>query len=154
MHLAVYHPAIPQNTGNLGRLCVGFSAHLHIIGPCFFDFSDKALRRAGLDYWPHLDWTLHEDDEAFLDWLGDRQPWLITKFASIRFDQADYQSDDVLLVGNENSGLPESWHDRWPDRRIAIPMSGPIRSFNQANAAAMVIGMATSRSGGFDHWQP
>ncbi|MFC1491993.1 tRNA (cytidine(34)-2'-O)-methyltransferase, partial [Nitrospinota bacterium] len=69
LHVALYQPAIPQNTGNIGRLCVGMGAHLHIIQPTAFDLSDNMVRRAGLHYWPNLTHTLHDDADAFLDWL-------------------------------------------------------------------------------------
>ena len=81
LHVALFQPIIPPNTGNIARQCVGMGAALHLIGPLGFDLSDKAVRRAGLDYWEHLDLTVHEDREAFLDWLGDREPWLVTKEA-------------------------------------------------------------------------
>src|SRR5580658_4279346 len=116
MDLALYQPQIPGNTGNIGRMCVGLNTHLHIIGPCAFDFSTKALRRAGLDYWQHLTWTLHPGPEDFMVWLAGRQPWLIPKFGRERFDQAPFQADDVLIFGNEVLGLPDSWHERWPER--------------------------------------
>lgn len=154
LHVALYQPSIPPNTGNIGRLCVGMGAHLHVIGPCAFDFSDKALRRAGLDYWPHLQWTLHPDPGAFLEWLGDRRIWLVTKFAGHRFDRAPYAAGDVLLLGNEVTGIPREWHERWPQQGVAIPMFGPIRSYNQANAAAMVLAQAMRTIGSFDAWQP
>lgn len=152
LQLAIYHPAIPQNTGNLGRLCVGMDAHLHIIGPCAFDFSDKALRRAGLDYWPHLQWTMHDDEQAFERWLDGREPWLISKYGQQRYDKASYHDDDILILGNENHGLPRTWHQRWPQRTIAIPLRGAIRSFNVANAGAMVLACASAQCGAFDHW--
>lgn len=150
MHVALYQPQVPPNTGNIGRLCVGMQAELHIIGPCAFDFSDKSLRRAGLDYWPHLTWHLYDDPAAFLTWLGDRQPWLVTKFGHARFDQAPYAEDDVIILGNEVRGLPQEWHDRWPQRTLRIPILGPIRAYNLANAAAMVLAQARSRIGTFD----
>ena len=152
LHLAIYHPAIPQNTGNLGRLCVGMDAHLHIIGPCSFEISDKTLRRAGLDYWDDLSWTLYDSEADFLEWLGERQPWLVTKFGPHRYDKVNYQDGDVLVLGNENKGLPMAWHERWPERGIAIPLRGPIRSFNVANAGAMVLSHASSVCGKFDYW--
>ena len=139
LHVALYHPAIPQNTGNIGRLCVGMEAHLHIIEPTKFKISDAALKRAGLDYWPHLTLTIHENERLFLEWLGERDPWLVTKFGGSRFDKAAYREGDVLLLGNENTGLPREWHERWPERRIYVPMPGPIRSYNLANAAAIVL---------------
>src|SRR5258708_5225630 len=139
MHVAIYQPQIPGNTGNIGRLCVGMGCELHIIGPCAFDFSVKALRRAGLDYWPHLRWTLHAGPEAFLSWLGDRPPWLVSKYGAQRFDQPGYAADDVVLLGNEVRGLPAPWVERWAERTVHIPILGPIRSYNLANAAAMVL---------------
>lgn len=149
MHVALYQPQIPGNTGNIGRLCVGMDATLHIIGPCAFDFSEKALRRAGLDYWPHLRWHLYPGPAEFLSWLGERSPWLVTKFGTQRFDRADYAPDDVLVLGNEVRGLPPEWHERWPQRTVSIPILGPIRSYNLANAAAMVLAQARSRSATF-----
>jgi tRNA (cytidine/uridine-2'-O-)-methyltransferase len=154
MHLALYHPQIPGNTGNIGRLCVGMSTHLHIIGPCAFDFSEKALRRAGLDYWPHLSWTLHPSSDHFLDWLGAREPWLVSKYGVQRFDRPAYALDDVIILGNEVRGLPAEWHARWPGRGIHLPILGPIRSYNLANAAAMVLVHAQLVCGSFAHYQP
>ena len=151
LHLALYHPAIPQNTGNIARLCVGMAAHLHLIGPHAFDLSDKAVRRAGLDYWPHLTLTEHADEDAFLQWLErdapNPQPWLITKHGPLRFDEPDYRDGDVLILGNENTGLPEAWHERWAPRRVSIPIRGPVRSFNLSNAAAIVLAHATIKVG-------
>jgi tRNA (cytidine/uridine-2'-O-)-methyltransferase len=154
MHLALYQPQIPGNTGNIGRLCVGMDATLHIIGPCAFDFSEKSLRRAGLDYWPHLRWHLYADPAAFLAWLGGREPWLVSKFGSQRFDQAPYVADEVLILGNEVRGLPDEWHRRWPARAVWIPIIGPIRSYNLANAAAMVLAQAQARIGAFEAIRP
>ncbi|MBA3708797.1 MAG: tRNA (cytidine(34)-2'-O)-methyltransferase [Planctomycetes bacterium] len=149
MHLALYQPQIPGNTGNIGRLCVGMRARLEIIGPCAFDFGEKALKRAGLDYWPHLAWTLHPSPEAFLAWLGERQPWLVTKHGRQRFDQPAYAEDDVIILGNEVRGLPDEWHRRWAERTVHIPILGPIRAYNLANAAAMVLSHARIVSGAF-----
>ncbi len=154
MHLALYQPQVPPNTGNIGRLCVGMDTHLHIIGPCAFDFSDKSLRRAGLDYWPHLRWTLYPGPDGFLAWLGDRQPWLVTKFGRRSFADAPYAEDDVIILGNEVRGLPEAWHRRWPERTIHIPILGPIRAFNLANAAAMVLAQARIATGRFAGYAP
>lgn len=154
MFLALYQPQVPPNTGNIGRLCVGMGVELHIIGPCAFDFSDKALRRAGLDYWPHLKWTLYPTPVEFLAWLGERKPWLVTKFGAHRFDQAPYAGDDVIILGNEVRGLPDDWHERWPDRTVHIPILGPIRAYNLANAAAMVLSQARLATGAFTGYRP
>jgi len=153
MFLALYQPQVPPNTGNIGRLCVGMGVELHIIGPCAFDFSDKTLRRAGLDYWPYLTWTLHPTPDEFLAWLGDRQPWLISKFGTYRFDKAPYHSDDIIILGNEVRGLPDEWHERWPERTVHIPILGPIRAYNLANAAAMVLSQARLATGAFTEYR-
>ncbi len=123
---------------------------LHLIGPIGFDLSEKALRRAGLDYWPHLNWTLHQDDDAFLDWLGDRKPWLVSKFGAHRYDQVTYEKDDIILMGNEVTGLPDAWHERWPDQIISIPIKGAVRSYNLANATAIVLAHAQLSCGNLD----
>ncbi|MBI2374099.1 MAG: tRNA (cytidine(34)-2'-O)-methyltransferase [Deltaproteobacteria bacterium] len=154
--VALYQPSIPQNTGNIGRLCVGMKQRLHLIGPCGFDLSEKAVRRAGLDYWQHLDWRLHEGPDAFLAWLGDRAPWLVTRHGQTRFDRVPWGRDDVLVFGNEASGLPSAWRARWPERTVRIPVLGPIRAFNLANAVAMIVSHANLRMGVFDdeEWSP
>ncbi len=154
MHLALYQPQVPPNTGNIGRLCVGMGAELHIIGPCAFDFSDKSLRRAGLDYWPHLRWTLYPGPEEFLAWLGAREPWLVTKFGRLRFDQPPYGEDDIIILGNEVRGLPDEWHARWSERGVHIPILGEIRAYNLANAAAMVLSHAKLKAGAFAGYRP
>ena len=123
-------------------MCVGMDAHLHIIEPAKFDFSDNSLKRAGLDYWTDVKLTIHESEDLFLEWLGERKPWLVTKFGASRFDRVAYRDEDVLLLGNENTGLPDEWHARWAERRIYAPMPGPIRSYNLANTAAIVLAQA------------
>ena len=155
IHLVQYHPAIPQNTGNIARTAVGLGAHLHLIHPMKFEISDHAVQRAGLDHWPLVELTQHADDTAFLGWLDrhGRRPWLITKHTagSHRIDTVPFAAGDVLLLGNENTGLPAAWHQRWPDRRTHIPMPGPahgrgnIRSFNVANCAAIALCQAHLR---------
>lgn len=150
LHVALYNPAIPQNTGNIGRLCVGMRAKLHLIGPLGFDLSEHALRRAGLDYWPNLDLAVYESPNDFLKWLGGREPWLVTKFGDQRFDKPAYADDDVLIFGNENTGIPDAWHNRWPGRRVNIPILGPVRSFNLANSVAIALAHASAKAGLLD----
>jgi tRNA (cytidine/uridine-2'-O-)-methyltransferase len=149
LHLVLYHPAIPQNTGNIARTTVGFNAHLHLIKPYKFEITDHAVQRAGLDYWPDVQLTEHDSDNTFLDWLQDRDPWLITKFGDQRFDQPTYHQDDILILGNENTGLPDPWLKRWQHRRVCIPILGNIRSYNLANAAAIVLAHASVKAGVF-----
>lgn len=150
LNLALYQPRIPPNTGNLARQCVGMHAHLHLIGPLEMDLSAKAVRRAGLDYWEHLRLTVHDTPEAFLEWLGDREPWVVSKFGAQRYDQPGYADGDVILCGSELSGLPESWLERWRSRSVTIPMTGNIRSYNLANAASVVLAHASLTAGLYD----
>ena len=140
--VALYQPSIPPNPGNIARQCVGMLMPLHVIGPIEMDLSSKAVRRAGLDYWVDLDLTVHASPEAFLEWLGERRFWLISKHGRRTYDRVKYEPDDVLIFGNEIRGLPDAWLKRWSDRTISIPMPGPVRSYNLANAAAIVMSTA------------
>ena len=150
LHVALYQPSIPPNTGNIGRQCVGMMMKLHLIGPIAMDLSSRAVQRAGLDYWEHLDLQLHESPETFLHWLGDRLPWLVTKHGAMRYDRADYRDEDVLILGNEQTGLPATWIQRWPNRTVVIPMLGPVRSYNLANSAAIIMAQACITAGMYD----
>ena len=147
LHVALYQPQIPPNTGNIARQCVGMNAHLHLVGPIAFDLSDHAVRRSGLDYWPHLSLTLHPTPDDFLRWLGPREPWLITKRGALRYDRPAYADGDVLLLGSESAGLPADWLARWPHRTVVIPILGPVRSYNLANAAAILLAHASLTAG-------
>lgn len=145
LHVALYQPQIPPNIGNVARTCIGFGAMLHLIGPVPFDLSDRRVKRAGLDYWPRLKLRVHDSPEAFLAWLGkaERVPWLVTKHGPTRFDRAGYRDEELLIFGNEKTGLPQAWHERWAERRVSIPMSDDIRSYNLGNAVAIVLAQAT-----------
>ena len=149
LHVVLYQPLIPPNTGNIGRQCVGLDAHLHLIKPLGFDLDEQSLRRAGLDYWPDLTLTVHESAEDFLDWLGPRKPWLVSKFGTTHYYEPAYADQDILIFGRETTGLPAAWAERWPDRLISIPILGPVRSFNLANAVAVVLTEATRQVGRF-----
>lgn len=135
--LIVVNPEIPPNTGNLGRLTLGFGVKLVIVGEPSFDLSaDAARKRAGLDYW--------EDVELiqFPDWQALRQeregPFhLLTKFSDRQLTEAHIQPDHDLIVGCESTGVPETVHSDPGVNRWSLPMAGSIRSYNQANAAAM-----------------
>lgn len=153
IHLALYQPQVPGNIGAVGRTCIGLGAELHLVGPLAVDLSARAVRRAGVDYWPMLRLSLHPTPEAFLAWLGARQPWLVSKLGTHRFDRAAYTADDVIVLGNEVRGIPEAWHRRWPERGIHIPMRGPVRSFNLSCAAAVVAAQAHAQCGLMDGWQ-
>ena len=168
IHIALYQPIIPQNVGNIARTCIGMNAHLHIIGPTIIDLSDKAVKRAGLDYWDDLTLTEHESPEAFFAWAetggigfqpvteqDDRQDacptqrtlYAVTKFATTRFDTPSYKDNDIQLFGGEREGLPPEVHARFrEEHKIAIPIPGAVRSYNLGNAVAITLAAAMSNA--------
>lgn len=141
-HIVLVEPQIPQNTGNIGRLCVATNSCLHLVEPLGFDISEKAVRRSGLDYWKHVDLIVHASYEKFRESLpvGARL-WFFTKFAEKSYFGADFRDGDYLVFGKETTGLPESVHkneDR--SRLLRIPMySDKIRSLNLANSASIAL---------------
>ncbi len=150
LHVVLYQPAIPPNTGNIARQCVGMCSKLHLIGPLCFNVDAKAARRAGLDYWDDVDLVQHAAPDAFFNWLGQRTPWLVSKYGRVRYDQVPYQDEDVLVFGSELHGLPSTWHQRWPDRGVYVPILGPIRSYNLANTVSIVLAQASLKANIFD----
>lgn len=135
IHVALMNPEIGPNTGNIGRLCLGVGAQLHLIHPLGFKIDDKAVRRAGLDYWKHVDLVEHEDADAFWRWAVDRRVHLFSTKGAQSFSRIEWESGDVLLFGPETRGLDDgliSQMGAW-----TIPMTGPIRSLNLANAVAV-----------------
>ena len=150
LHIVLYKPEIPPNTGNIARQCVGMNAHLHIIGPIGFDLSDNAVKRAGLDYWDDLNLKVHENSEEFLEWLGSRKPWLVTKHGTRRYDKPEYIDEDVLVFGSEISGLPQDWLARWPERTLSVPILGNVRSYNLANTVSILLAQANLEAGIYD----
>jgi tRNA (cytidine/uridine-2'-O-)-methyltransferase len=151
MQIALYKPEIPPNTGNIARLSVCTGSRLHIIGKPNFSMDDAAVRRAGLDYWHLVDLHLHEDWETFL--LNQRQCaetknvtcniLLISKFGKRYYTDYRYNRDDILVFGQESSGLPEFIHDSIrkinPDHILRIPVTSHCRSLNLANAVAVTL---------------
>ncbi len=138
LHLVLIRPEIPHNTGAIGRLCVGLDCALHLIRPLGFRLSEEAIRRAGLDYWPHLRLTVHDSWDAYLETARPARLF----FASTRGERSLYDCafapGDHLAFGNEGHGLPEPFYERYADRLFRIPMPGPhARSINLANAAAI-----------------
>jgi len=140
LNVVLVEPQIPHNTGAIGRLCVGLGAALHLIRPLGFVIDNRSIRRAGLDYWPHLDVTLHDDWAAFV--AACRPPRLF--FASTKGQRNVYdcrfRPNDYLVFGNENRGLPPGIYDQYANDLFLIPMPGEhARSINLANAAAIVM---------------
>jgi tRNA (cytidine/uridine-2'-O-)-methyltransferase len=150
MQIALYEPDIPQNTGTILRLaaCLGVAAHL--IGPAGFPTSDRAFRRAGMDYLDRVTLMRHASFEAFLGWQHDAGTRLIlftTQAATSYLDHA-FHNDDVLLFGRESAGVPDKVH-RAAAARLVIPMRPGLRSLNVAMAAALAVGEAMRQTGGF-----
>ena len=137
LHIVLHQPEIPQNAGNIGRTCVALGAKLWLIGPLGFRMDQRHLRRAGLDYWQHLDWEL-VNDWAALRWrLPEPEPWLFTKTAARLYTTAEFRAGNVLVFGSETQGLPPSLLQTAADRCLRIPMREQARSLNLAWAVAI-----------------
>lgn len=149
LHVVLYQPEIPQNTGNIGRTCVALGAKLWIVQPTGFRLDSAHLRRAGLDYWDHLNWESVASWEQLLQRIDSSKMWLLTKFGSTTYFDAAFEKGCVLVVGRESNGLPESIRESMPDRCVNIPMPGPVRSLNQASSASIVMYEAARRIGLF-----
>ncbi len=150
MDIALYQPDIPQNTGTILRLGACMGVDIHIIEPAGFPFSEKALRRAGMDYIGQVTIMRHLDWEAFSRWRtenGRRLVLLSTKAATF-YPDLTYRKDDILLVGQESCGVPEAVHMA-ADERVLVPMRAGLRSLNVAVAASMVLGEALRQIDGF-----
>jgi tRNA (cytidine/uridine-2'-O-)-methyltransferase len=141
LHVVMYQPEIPQNTGNVGRTCVAIAAKLWLVRPIGFSLDDYYLRRAGLDYWEHLEIEIVDDWEAIESRLiapSGRQPWLFTKFTDRAYTGVTFERGDILVFGRESDGLPQWLHERYAERRLWIPTRPEVRSLNLANSVAIV----------------
>jgi len=140
LHIALFEPEIPPNTGNIIRLCANAGAQLHLIEPLGFDLDDKRLRRAGLDYHEFADLKIHADYLAFKTWADTRRIFACTTKATQHHNQAVYQDEDILLLGPESRGLPADILDAIvQDNKIRIPMQENSRSLNLSNATAIIL---------------
>lgn len=142
LHIALFQPEIPQNTGNVGRLCAVTRSRLHLIHPLGFTITDRHLKRSGMDYWYSLDLRHHENWEAF-NISADAPPaprrWLLTTKAERTIWEADFQHGDALIFGNEGHGAPDWLHAATlPERRITIPQfNAQLRSLNLSTAVGI-----------------
>ena len=139
MQIALYQPDIPQNTGALLRLAACLDTGVHIIEPAGFDASERALRRAGLDYIEHVRITRHASFEAFERWRKTKilRLVLLTTQASTPYTELSYRADDILMLGRESAGVPKEVQEI-ADKRVLVPMAEGRRSLNLVTAAAMV----------------
>src|SRR5262249_31695103 len=145
-------PDIPQNTGTILRMAACFAVAADIIGPAGFDMTDRALRRAGLDYLDHVSLTRHESWDAFVSWRQAVTPYprlvLLTSAASDTLSEFRFAADDILLLGRESAGVPAAVHAS-ADARVRIPIRVGLRSLNIAVAAAIALGEALRQTGQF-----
>lgn len=155
MRIALYQPDIAQNTGTILRLCACLGIEAHIIEPAGFPASDRALRRAGMDYLDRARVVRHVSFAAFDQWRRAvrARAILLTTHARVSYLDHEFRRDDVLLLGRETAGAPDLVHAA-ADARLAIPMQAGMRSLNVAVAAALAAGEALRQTAGFPPWPP
>jgi tRNA (cytidine/uridine-2'-O-)-methyltransferase len=140
LHVALYEPEIPPNTGNIIRLCANSGAKLHIIEPAAFDFEDKKLRRAGLDYHEFANIQFYKSYLEFTDKMESRRVFACSTHGTESYSDTRFKDEDVLLMGPETRGLPETVRLGLPEKQvIRIPMVQNSRSLNLSNATAIIL---------------
>lgn len=138
--ISLIEPEIPQNTGNIGRTCVGMHCHLDLVGEMGFNITDKNLRRAGLDYWQHLTWKHFADIPEWEQSLATpSRVFYFSAYATRSIYDVQYQKGDTFVFGRETRGLPDDMLQRNADRCLQIPILGPVRGYNVATSVAMVL---------------
>jgi len=150
VHIVLYQPQIPANTGNIARTCAGTNTHLHLIRPLGFSTEDKMLKRAGLDYWQHVNITYYDHiDELFQQYPNERF-YYITKFGQHRYTDVSFKEGENIffIFGQETKGLPDTLLEQHPERCLRIPMDDThIRALNLSNTAAIIVYEALRQRG-------
>ena len=139
MNIVLLEPEIPDNTGNIGRTCVATGASLHLIKPLGFDISEKAVRRAGLDYWKDLNLKVYENYEDFLRQNNNPPVIMATTKAEKKYTDMTYDRDSYIMFGKESKGIPEEILIQVPQNCVRIPMQAGYRSLNLSNSVAIVV---------------
>lgn len=150
LHVVLHQPDIPQNTGNIGRTCVAVGAKLWLVRPLGFQLDEKHLRRAGMDYWPLLDYEAVGSWDEVRQRLPDARVWCLTKTATRLVWEAEFHTGDVLLFGSETRGLPPAILDEDPQRNLKLPMHPEVRSLNLASTVNTVVYEAVRQFGGLN----
>lgn len=155
LHIVLYEPEMPANTGNIGRTCVACGAVLHLIEPLGFKLNEKMIKRAGLDYWEHLDVRTYVNFEDFLEKNHHPKIYMATTksrqtYADVTYGGAD--EDVYLMFGKESAGIPEEILLDYKETAVRIPMLPEIRSLNLSNSVA-IVAYEVLRQQGFDHFQ-
>lgn len=147
MNIVLYQPEIPPNTGNIARTCACTGASLHLIRPLGFSTDEKAVRRAGLDYWDKVNVNYYNSFAELEEKYSDHNFYFATKFASRYYTGIEYESDDFLVFGQETAGLPEEITERYKENCIRIPMLKEVRSLNLANSVSIILYEALRQNG-------
>ena len=147
MNIVLYEPEMPANTGNIGRTCVATGTRLHLIEPLGFKLNEKALKRAGLDYWDKLDVTVYSDFQDFLDRNPGAKIYMATTKAPNVYTEASYEPDCYIMCGPESRGIPEDILVNHQETCVRIPMWGDIRSLNLSNSVSIILYEALRQNG-------
>ena len=149
MHVVLVEPEIPPNTGNVARLCAATGATLHLIEPFGFRLDDAQLKRAGMDYWRHVQWHRWADWTSFAESIpASARLWCVESGGPLRYNEARFAPDDYLVFGRETAGLPRSLLEKHRDHWLRIPMFNPeARSLNLSNCVALVLFEALRQQG-------
>lgn len=139
LNIVLHEPEIPANTGNIGRTCCATGTRLHLIGPLGFSLSEKALKRAGMDYWEHLDVTIYDDYNDFMEKNPNAKIYYATTKAPNVYSDVKYEPDCYIMFGKESAGIPEEILVNNQETCVRIPMNPEIRSLNLSNSAAIVL---------------
>lgn len=148
-HIVLVEPEIPANTGNISRTCALTGVKLHLVEPLGFSIDDRMLKRAGLDYWDHLDVEVHKSLENFLEKYGKEKLFLATTHGSVNYSEVYYEQGSFLLFGKETGGLPKALIRAHSDSAIRVPMGKDpsLRSLNLSNSVAIVLYEALRQNG-------
>ena len=147
VNIVLVEPEIPMNTGNIARTCAATRSRLHLVKPLGFDISDRAVKRAGLDYWPMVDLTVYPSLDELLERNPDMDLWLATTKAPRSYAEAAFRDGCFLVFGKETAGLPAHFREAYRDKCIRIPMREDARSLNLANSAAVLCYEALRQQG-------
>jgi tRNA (cytidine/uridine-2'-O-)-methyltransferase len=140
LHVPLWEPEIPPNTGNVARLCAATGATLHLVGRTGFRLDDRHLKRAGLDYWRDVTLVTHATFDAFAGALGGARVFPLSTRGATAYTRVRYQPGDCLLFGSESKGLPDAVHERYAQHTLTVPMpAGRVRSLNLATAVGIVL---------------
>lgn len=147
-NIVLIAPEHPGNVGNIGRTCVLTESRLHLIRPFKFDFSDRFLKRAGIDYWEQVDLVIHDSIEEFMEYIKDKRFFFVETGSDKRYTDVGFKDGDYLIFGREKEGIDQKLLDEYSKQVITIPMTKKIdRSLNLANSVSIVLYEALRQDG-------